>query len=261
MLARVVFLYLDFFFLWKSLVSNDCWFQSHASQHLSVHISWWAPAFRCGNCSLTSNIFRHPGPDTSYFRDWKGRGRKYWDVMVLCFKFLGLRFSSSFFSPFSANLQRAGRAYGRRIRPCLVPVLLCLLSIAHRAPSTSPPSAVQDIDISASILLCDTAPLKWETRSCTCSFIFWKDFSASVYIGWGDLLVVVEEYPKGKDASINFRTSLIPYMSGFGISKLTCSQRKQSNTIVLFFFQARGGWLFMLGVGDEEECNEIWKDL
>lgn len=124
------------------------------------------------------------------------------------------------------------------------------------------PSAVQDIDISASILLCDTAPLKWETRSCTCSFIFWKDFSASVYIGWGDLLVVVEEYPKGRDASINFRTSLIPYMSGFGISKLTCSQRKQSNAIALFFLQARGmDSCLCWGWGPKDECNEIWKDL
>lgn len=37
------------------------------------------------------------GPDTSYFRNWKGRGKNDWDVMALCFNFLGLRFSSVFF--------------------------------------------------------------------------------------------------------------------------------------------------------------------
>lgn len=42
------------------------------------------------------------GPDTSYFRNWKGRGKNDWDVMALCFNFLGLRFSSVFFfSPLS----------------------------------------------------------------------------------------------------------------------------------------------------------------
>lgn len=71
-----------FFFLWKSWLTMT-WFQSHDLQHLSVHISWWAPSFRCGNYSLSLDIFRGPGPDTFYFRDWKGRGKKYWDVMVL----------------------------------------------------------------------------------------------------------------------------------------------------------------------------------
>lgn len=138
------------------------WFQSHDLQNLSVHISWWAPSFRCGNYFLSLDIFRGPGPDTFYFRDWKGRGKKYWDVMVLCFNFLGLRFPSRFFSPFFANLQRANGAYGGRIKPCLILALVSLLSVAHRVPSTSPPSAIQEIDISPSIPLCDTAPLKWE---------------------------------------------------------------------------------------------------
>lgn len=56
----------------------------------------------------------------------KGGGKHIGNVMVLSFYFTGLRFSSTSFSPFSDNLQRVAGTHRRRIRPGLIPVLLCL---------------------------------------------------------------------------------------------------------------------------------------
>ena len=73
------------------LIWNCCMFR-----FLNGFLSFW-----CSNCSPSSkDIFRYPGPVTTYFRNWKGEEKHIGNVMVMCFYFSGLRFSSSSFSPF-----------------------------------------------------------------------------------------------------------------------------------------------------------------
>lgn len=96
------------------------------------------------------------------------------------------------FSPFSGNLQRVAAPptpAPRRIRPCLIPVLLYLPTSSAVCCSQDafyffPPSRYPGwINMSPFVTLCITVPMKWKRHLEVVVVICFLE-STSVYIGW-----------------------------------------------------------------------------
>ena len=158
---------------WQLLVSSRYGLESLHSHHLDVEllyvqISWWASSFSCGNCSPSSkDIFRYLGPDTSYFRDWKGRGKTYWEcdgpeLLFFRSEILFYFLLSIFWQPPNGGWDPREEDQARphsctslfgHVKCCLWPTG-CLLLLLHCCTGW--------INISPSIPSHDTAPLKWE---------------------------------------------------------------------------------------------------
>lgn len=146
--------------------------------------------------------------------------RMWW--VVLCFYFSALRFSSSSFSPFSGNLQMVEEDQTMSHTYFFAYIMCCLLPTGCLLPSPPCPLLSR---INWHVPFC---PIVYHSPSEVREYlgvvfvIYILERPQCIIVHWLVMIYwlwVVKDTPKGRDASIDFRASLICYISCFNVNK------------------------------------------